>query len=145
MGRRYVIEVSKGDFCEGPYPNTTISEIEHSDFTSYGLPTPTGEKTCPNRASYTWQCYFMEKEDMSTFKRKIIFATQILVALFTTLIWSSTPYYTEETRGLSGILFACIGARHMATIGRSWGWGLFAATGLGAMIILCLRPKPVLA
>ena len=78
---------------------------------------------------------------MSIFKRKMIFAAQIFVVVFTAIILSSTPYYTESTQGFVGIILACIGARHMFTIGRSWGWGLFAVTGLGALIILCLPPK----
>ena len=82
---------------------------------------------------------------MSTFTRKMIFVAQLFFVIFTALILRSTPYYTEQTRGLFGILLACIGARHVTTIGRPWGWGLFVVTGLGALVILCLPAKPVLA
>ena len=81
---------------------------------------------------------------MSTLMRKVIFVMQLVVVIFTALILSYNSQYDLGTQGFFTILIACIGARHMVTIGRSWGWGLFAVTGLGALIILFLPPKPVL-
>jgi hypothetical protein len=87
----------------------------------------------------------MEQETMSTFKRKMIYIAQIFVVIFIAMIFRSSPNYTEGTQGLVSLVLAGIGGHHMNTIGRHWGWGLFAATGLGALIILCIPPKPVLA
>jgi hypothetical protein len=81
------------------------------------------------------------EESMSTALRKFIFFVQIFVVAFAAHILSLTEYYTVETSAFVSLLLACIGVRHMITIGRSWGWGVFAATGLGALIILCLPPN----
>ena len=85
------------------------------------------------------------KEDVSIFKTKLLFLLAMLAVLIVGYgtSFSFPEYYTNEFKGALTIFTALVGARHMSVLGRPWGWGLFAVTGLGALIILFVPPKRV--
>lgn len=79
---------------------------------------------------------------MTTIQRKLIFAAQMIGVIFCLLVAGTVPAVAESGQGLFTMLLGAVGARHMFTIGRPWGWGLLAFTGIGALVILLLPPKP---
>lgn len=76
---------------------------------------------------------------------KLSYILQIVAILVGTVVLASVVQPTEESisqvRGLSAIALAIVGCRHMVALGRPWGWGLFAVTGIGALVILFLPRK----
>jgi hypothetical protein len=83
---------------------------------------------------------------MPTSKLKIRYVLELIVAMIASFVFviavSDTQVFDPEAlQGLVAIFFAVIGARHMIALGRSGWWGIFAITGIGALVILLMPPK----
>ena len=82
---------------------------------------------------------------MTVVKIKIQYFFELIAALILTVLAfmalskSSNGASLAQTTGL--VCFWIVGGRHMTVLGRSPWWGVFAATGLGAIVILFIPPK----
>lgn len=84
------------------------------------------------------------KTDKPIFLSKLLYFLSMCGIVILGFFLPQFFYTLESLQALNGaliIMCAFIGSWHMKALGRAWGWGLFAATGLGALIILFIPPK----
>jgi len=85
----------------------------------------------------------------SIYKLKIRYVLEMVAVV--TVGWFALLAYVQShalsqheistAQGVFSNATIVVGGRHMIALGRSGWWGLFAATGLGAVVILLLPRK----
>jgi hypothetical protein len=78
---------------------------------------------------------------MTTFKLKLFYILELIVAIIAIFVFAATVNDEALIPGVGLALLWIVGGRHMIALGRSGWWGVLAATGLGALIILFVPKK----